>query len=88
MIAKTVLFDDSCACHSSPSDLTVNCDGMGLNLGAFNSTGHPALTINAGFSAPDVTCKGGLPKGMMIVGKQYDEVTVLQVARAFEKLRK
>ena len=43
-------------------------------------TGHPALTINAGFS-------DGLPVGMMIVGKKFDEATVLNVAFAYERLR-
>ena len=59
---------------------------MGANMGPFNLTGHPALSINAGFSPPDPQGKGRLPIGMMIVGKKFDEVTVLQVARAFEKL--
>ena len=59
---------------------------MTSNTMAFNSTGHPALTINAGFSPPDYGSKGGLPIGMMIVGRKFDEVTILQVARAFEKL--
>ncbi|XP_061178945.1 amidase-like [Saccostrea echinata] len=54
--------------------------GMVKNTAPFNSTGHPALTINAGFSE-------GLPCGMMIVGKMFDETTVLQVARAYEKIR-
>ena len=43
-------------------------------------TGHPALTINAGFS-------DGLPVGMMIVGRTFDEATVLNVAFAYERLR-
>ena len=59
---------------------------MTANTMPFNSTGHPALSINAGFSPRDE--QGGLPIGMMIVGKKFDEVTVLQVARAFEKLPK
>ena len=50
------------------------------NTAAFDTTGHPAITINAGFSE-------GLPVGMMIVGKHFDETSVLQVAYAFEKLR-
>ncbi|XP_056000994.1 amidase-like [Ostrea edulis] len=54
--------------------------GMLKNTTPFNVTGHPALTINAGFSE-------GLPCGMMIVGKMFDDVTVLQVARAYEKIR-
>ena len=50
------------------------------NTGPFDATGHPALTINAGFSE-------GLPVGMMIIGKQFDDTSVLQAAYAFEKLR-
>lgn len=50
------------------------------NTAPFNATGHPALSVNAGFSE-------GLPCGMMIVGRMFDDLTVLQVARAFEKIR-
>ncbi|XP_061167672.1 amidase-like [Saccostrea echinata] len=50
------------------------------NTAPFNATGHPALTINAGFIE-------GLPCGMMIVGRMFEESTVLQVARAYEKIR-
>lgn len=66
-----------------PPDVHKNALSMTGNTMPFNSTGHPALTINAGFSPAG---EGGLPIGMMIVGKKFDEVTVLQVARAFEKL--
>lgn len=57
-----------------------NSFGMVKNTGPFNSTGHPSLTLNAGFSE-------GLPVGMMINGKHFDDATVLQVAHAVEKLR-
>lgn len=53
---------------------------VGSNTAHFNVTGHPALTINAGFSE-------GLPVGLTIVGKMFDEVTVLQIAKAFEERR-
>jgi len=53
---------------------------MVVNCSPFNVTGHPALSINAGFS-------DGLPVGMMIVGRKFDEVTVLNVAYAYEKIR-
>lgn len=53
---------------------------MNINTGPFNLTGHPSLSINAGFSH-------GLPVGMMITGKMFDEKTVLNVAYAFERLR-
>ncbi|XP_061179044.1 amidase-like [Saccostrea echinata] len=59
---------------------TLRLLGMLRNTAPFNATGHPALSINAGFSE-------GLPCGMMIVGKMFDETTVLQVARAYEKIR-
>ena len=44
----------------------------------FNMTGHPAISIPCGWSSK------GLPIGMQIVGRRYDEKTVLQVAKAFE----
>ena len=46
----------------------------------FNMSGHPAATIPCGWSSE------GLPIGMQIVGKRFDEVTVLQVSKAFEKI--
>ncbi|HEX2653978.1 MAG TPA: amidase [Xanthobacteraceae bacterium] len=44
----------------------------------FNVTGHPALAIPTGFS------KSGLPIGMQIVGRPFDEPTVLQIGAAYE----
>lgn len=57
-----------------------NSFGMTRNTGPFCSTGHPSLTVNAGFSEE-------LPVGMMITGKHFDDATVLQVAHVVEKLR-
>ena len=51
-----------------------------VSCSPFNVSGHPALTINAGFSE-------GLPVGMMIVGRKFDEATVLNVAYAYETIR-
>ena len=53
---------------------------MNKNTSAFNLTGHPSLSINVGLS-------DGLPVGMMVTGKMFDEVTVLNAAYAFEQLR-
>ncbi len=47
----------------------------------FNVTGQPALALPTGL-APS-----GLPLSMQIVGRPFDEVTVLQVASAYEKAR-
>ncbi|MFX1375713.1 MAG: amidase [Promethearchaeota archaeon] len=44
----------------------------------FNMSGHPAASIPCGWS------KEGLPIGMQIVGRRLDELTVLQVSKAFE----
>jgi len=46
----------------------------------FNLTGHPAATIPCGWSSE------GLPIGMQIIGKRFDDLTVLQVSKAFEEI--
>ncbi len=46
----------------------------------FNASGHPAASIPCGWSSD------GLPIGMQIVGKRFDELTVLQVSKAFEEV--
>ncbi len=45
----------------------------------FNVTGLPAISIPAGFTA------SGLPVGMQIVGKPFDEPTVMQVAYSYQQ---
>jgi len=45
----------------------------------FNVTGSPALSIPVGFT------KSGLPLGIQIVGKPYDEATIYGVASIYEK---
>ena len=45
----------------------------------FDVTGHPAMNIPCGLS-------DGLPIGMMLVGKHYDETTIYRAAHAFEQL--
>ncbi|KAH8887619.1 amidase [Thozetella sp. PMI_491] len=57
--------------------------GVSGNTGPFNVTGHPALSIPAGW----VSVKNGegkLPVGMQITGKRWDEVGVLFAASAWE----
>lgn len=51
------------------------------NTTPFYVTGHPALSINVGFSE-------GLPVGMTIVGRKYDEITVLKIAQAIEDIKR
>ena len=45
----------------------------------FNFSGHPACSVPCGFTAD------GLPLGMQIVGRPFDEVTVLRVADAWQR---
>ena len=68
---------------SSPSKI----DGKDAPLGSwspytapFNMSGHPAASIPCGWSTD------GLPIGMQIVGKRLDDLTVLQVSKAFEEI--
>jgi amidase len=48
------------------------------NTAPFDVSGHPAISVPCGMV-------DGLPVGLMIVGKRYDEATVLRVAEAFEQ---
>jgi aspartyl-tRNA(Asn)/glutamyl-tRNA(Gln) amidotransferase subunit A len=45
----------------------------------FNATGHPAASVPAGFTSE------GLPIGLQIVGRPFDEATVLRVADAYQR---
>jgi amidase len=49
------------------------------NTCAFDASGHPALSVPCGISS-------GLPVGLMLIGRYYDEPTLLQIASAFEKM--
>ncbi len=51
-----------------------------IQTGAFNLTGHPAISVPVGLSA------AGLPLSVQIVGRAFDEAMVLRVARAIERL--
>ncbi len=47
----------------------------------YNMSEQPAASINCGYSA------AGLPIGLQIAGRRFDDLGVLQVSRAFELLR-
>ncbi|HLB07391.1 MAG TPA: amidase [Alphaproteobacteria bacterium] len=49
------------------------------NTCPFDVTGHPAMSVPCGLS------KEGLPVGMMLVGKHFEEPTILRAAEAFER---
>jgi amidase len=52
--------------------------GMIGNCAPFDVSGHPACSVPAGLV-------GGLPTGLMIVGRRFDDATVLRVGHTFEQ---
>jgi amidase len=48
------------------------------NTAAFDMTGHPSLSIPCAISA-------GLPIGMMLTGRHFEETTLLRIADAYER---
>ena len=52
---------------------------MIVNCAPFDVSGHPATSVPAGLSQ-------GLPVGMMLVGRRFEDTTPLKVAHAFEQL--
>ena len=48
------------------------------NTAPFDMTGHPAISIPCGKS-------DGLPIGLMLVGRHFEDATVLRAAHAFEQ---
>ena len=49
------------------------------NTAPFDATGHPAMTVPCGMSE-------GLPIGMMLIGRHYQESTIYKAAGAFERI--
>ncbi|HEY0487616.1 MAG TPA: amidase [Mycobacteriales bacterium] len=52
---------------------------MIVNTAPLDVSGHPATTVPSGLV-------NGLPTGLMIIGKRFDDATCLKVAHAFERL--
>jgi amidase len=52
--------------------------GFNVNCIPTNLTGHPALSIPCGLA-------DGLPVGLMLIGRHYDEATLYRAAHAFEQ---
>ncbi|MGH3322095.1 MAG: amidase [Streptosporangiaceae bacterium] len=50
------------------------------NTTPFDVTGHPAISVPCAVSE-------GLPVGMMLVGRRFDDATVLRAGNAYERLR-
>jgi Asp-tRNA(Asn)/Glu-tRNA(Gln) amidotransferase A subunit family amidase len=48
-------------------------------------TGFPAITVPAGFSAPSAEAPIGIPIGIELLGKPWDETALIALAYAFEQ---
>jgi amidase len=48
------------------------------NTAVFDMTGHPSLSVPCAMSA-------GLPVGLMMTGRHFDEITLLRIADAYER---
>jgi aspartyl-tRNA(Asn)/glutamyl-tRNA(Gln) amidotransferase subunit A len=66
---------------ASPSDDPLNpFPHIGFTV-AYNMSEQPAASINCGYSAE------GLPIGLQIIGRRFDDIGVLSAAMAFEEMR-
>ena len=65
--------------NGNPSKVLDHGWNMLANTGPFNMTGHPAISVPCGKTAD------GLPVGLMLVGRRFDDATVLRAAHAFEQ---
>ena len=66
---------DSYSLAAGPTPLLQAYLGLLLPL---NLSGHPALSLPCGFS------REGLPIGMQLVGKPFDELTILRIAHQYQ----
>jgi len=48
------------------------------NTAVFDMTGHPSLSVPCAMSA-------GLPIGMMLTGRHFDDATLVRIADAYER---
>ena len=63
----------------APIDLYIQrAHEMLTNTACHNITGHPALTIPCGLN-------DGLPVGLQLIGRHFDEATIYRAAHAWEQ---
>lgn len=63
-----------------PFDPPPNPSAWPTQANMFNVTGHPAMSVPVGLATD------GMPLAVQVVGRSFDEATVLQVGRAIEAL--
>ena len=67
--------DERRACSTSSPPRSATC----TTPSPFDVTGNPALSVPCGTS-------DGLPIGMMLVGRHFDDATVLRAGHAYQRL--
>ncbi|MBM3483887.1 MAG: amidase [Alphaproteobacteria bacterium] len=66
------------ASDAGPTEIVRRAHEMLLNVAPFDATHHPAISIPCGQN-------DGLPIGLMLIGRHFDEPTVYRAAHAFEQ---
>ena len=61
-----------------PGELIAHGWNMLGNTAVFDVTGHPSLSVPCAMA-------GGLPVGLMLTGRHFDEVSLLRIADVFER---
>jgi len=79
--AATPAFEHGVLYPSVIDGVTVDRQASSVFTYPFNLTGQPAISVPCGFT------KSGLPIGLQIVGRRFDDVGVLRAAAAFERAR-
>ncbi|MFN0042445.1 MAG: amidase family protein, partial [Alphaproteobacteria bacterium] len=63
---------------AGPAEIVRRAHEMLLNVAPFDATHHPAMSVPCGLSE-------GLPIGVMLIAKHFDEPTIYRAAFAFEQ---
>lgn len=84
---NTAPFDSKFCCAHAALDRHVQNEASFTHMrSTWNTgTGHPALSLPCGFVPAVDNPSIQLPTGIMLVGRMYDDVTVLKMAAAWEK---
>jgi len=70
--------------HASPTnDPMLPLEHIGFTV-PYNMSEQPAASINCGYSGEGLQ---GMPIGLQIAGRRFDDLGVLQFSRAFEQIR-
>ena len=64
--------------NAGPTEIVRRAHEMLLNVAPFDATHHPAMSVPCGLS-------NGLPIGLMLIGRHFDEPTIYRAAYAFEQ---